>query len=207
MCVQTDYSPNMEAIRKKCIHRGKPTMAKWNFDLAHSRANFSARHMMLTTVRGGINIASGVLDFDPANPNNGSVEVTLDATTINTGVADRDGHLKSPDFLDVANFPTLTFKSTKVEMTGENTANVTGDLTIRGTSRPVVIKAEYLGAGKDAYGKEKVGFVGSTRINREDWGLTWNVLLETGGVLVGKEITIELDVQAEKVVETVAATA
>ncbi|GAB4550235.1 MAG: YceI family protein [Anaerolineae bacterium] len=182
-------------------------MAKWNFDVAHSGASFSARHMMLTTVRGAINISAGVLDFDPANPTNGSVEVTLDATSLNTGVEARDGHLKSPDFLDVANFPTITFKSTKVEMTGENTANITGDLTIRGNTRPVVIKAEYLGAGKDAYGKEKVGFIGSTRINREDWGLTWNVLLETGGVLVGKEITIELDVQAEKVVESVAATA
>lgn len=171
-------------------------MAKWNLDPAHTSAEFSARHMMVTTVRGAFEKMSGTLDFDPANPAAGSVDVTIDAASLNTRVADRDTHLKSPDFLDVVNFPTITFKSTKIEVTGSEAGKITGDLTIRGVTHQVVINAEYLGQGKNPWGITVAGFSGTTKINREDWGLVWNVALETGGVLVGKDITISLDVEA-----------
>ena len=181
-------------------------MAQWNLDPAHSSAEFSAKHMMITTVRGRLAVVGGTIDFDPANPAAASVEATLDAASINTGVGDRDGHLKSPDFLDVANYPTISFKSTRVEPTGGDKARIHGDLTVRGTTHPVVLEAEFLGAGKNPFDQsERAGFIASTAINREDWGLTWNVALETGGVLVGKEIRISLDIQAIKVTETVTA--
>jgi polyisoprenoid-binding protein YceI len=171
-------------------------MALWIFDPAHTSAEFSARHMMVTTVRGKFEKVSGTLEFDPANPTAASVEARIDAASLNTGVADRDNHLRSADFLDVANYPTITFKSTKIEMTGENEARITGDLTIRGVTRPVVIDAEYLGQGKNPWGKTVAGFSGRAKINREDWGLTWNVALETGGWLVGKDINITLEAEA-----------
>lgn len=170
-------------------------MAIWNIDPAHATAEFSARHMMVATVRGRFAPPTGTLEFDPANPAAASVEATIDATTLTSGQADRDAHLKSPDFLDVANFPTITFKSTKVEVTGENEANVTGDLTIRGITKPVTLKAEYLGSATDPWGNTKAGFTAETKINREDWGLTWNVALEAGGVLVGKDIKLSIDAE------------
>ena len=179
-------------------------MPTWNFDPAHTSADFSARHMMVTTVRGKFEKISGTLIFDTANPEQASVEVTIDASSLNTGVTDRDNHLRSADFLDVANFPTITFKSTKVEKTGDNEGTITGDLTIRGVTRPVTIKAEYLGQEKNPWGITVTGFTGTTKINREDFGLTWNVALETGGVLVGKDINIALDVEAQLVTETAA---
>jgi len=170
-------------------------MPTYMIEPAHTQAAFSVRHLMITTVRGNFDKLSGTLQYDPANPEASVVEVAIDAASINTGVADRDNHLRSADFLDAATYPTLTFKSTSVKMTGTDTADITGDLTIRGVTRPVVIKAEKLGEAKDPWGNTKIGFAGKTKINREDWGLTWNVALETGGILVGKEVTIELDVQ------------
>lgn len=171
-------------------------MPTWNIDPAHTTVEFSVRHMMVATVRGSFQKVSGALNFDPDNPANSSVEVTIDAASIDTRVADRDNHLRSPDFLDVANYPTITFKSNKIEVTGSESGKIYGDLTIRGVTRPVVINAEYLGQNKSPYGMTVAGFTGTTKINREDWGLTWNVALETGGVLVGKEINISLDVEA-----------
>jgi len=172
-------------------------MTTWLIDAAHSQVSFSARHMMVTTVRGSFKSLSGTIEFDPANPAAAQVEVAIEAASIDTGVVDRDNHLRSPDFLDVASFPTITFKSTRVEPQGSDRARIYGDLTIRGVTREVVIEAELLGQGKDPFtGSTKVGFAGRTTINREDWGLTWNIALEAGGVLVSKEIRIELDVQA-----------
>jgi polyisoprenoid-binding protein YceI len=172
-------------------------MALWKLDPAHSKSDFSVRHMMVTTVRGSLPVADGTINFDPANPAAASVEVILDAAAISTSIADRDNHLRSPDFLDVANHPHISFKSTKVEVTGENTGKITGDLTIRGVSKPVVLEAEFLGQQKNPFTQaHTVGFTASTKINREDWGLTWNVALEAGGVLVGKEIKIEIDAEA-----------
>jgi polyisoprenoid-binding protein YceI len=180
-------------------------MATWNIDTTHAHAEFSARHMMITTVRGGFKNVSGTVVFDPANPAAASVEAIIDTTTIDTGFADRDNHLKSPDFLDIANYPTITFKSTKVEPKGDNEAKIHGDLTIRGVTKPVVLNAEFLGAATSPFGDERAGFSATTQINREDWGLTWNMGLEAGGVLVGKEIKITLDLEVIKVPETVQA--
>ncbi|MFN8452363.1 MAG: YceI family protein [Anaerolineae bacterium] len=177
-------------------------MATWKFDPAHTTVSFSARHMMVTTVRGQFAAPTGVLVFDPENPAASSVEATIDTTTLSSGVADRDKHLRSADFLEVDKFPTITFKSTKVEVTSDNEARVTGDLTIRGVKRPVTLNAEYLGLVNSPFGDKRAGFVASTKINREDWGLTWNVAIEAGGVLVGKDIKIELDVEAILIPET-----
>lgn len=181
-------------------------MAKWTFDLAHTSADFSARHMMITTVRGGFKNVTGGIDFDPAHPENASVEAVIDTTSMtSTGVVDRDNHLKSPDFLDIAVYPTITFKSTKVEASADGTsAKVTGDLTIKDVTRPVTLDVEYLGQVNSPFGDVRAGFAGSTKINREDFGLTWNMALEAGGWLVGKDITINLEVEAIKVPEPAA---
>jgi polyisoprenoid-binding protein YceI len=177
-------------------------MATWKLDPAHTVAAFSGRHMMVTTVRGTLGAVTGTIEFDPANPAAAKVEATIDTAGLNSGVADRDNHLRSADFLDVANHPTITFKSTRVELTDGNTAKVYGDLTIRGVTRPVVINAEYLGQTPSPFGDTRAGFSGTTKINREDWGLTWNMAIEAGGVLVSKEIKIELEAEAILVPET-----
>lgn len=182
-------------------------MAIWKLDGAHTVAAFSARHMMITTVRGTLGTVSGTIEFDEAHPENARVEAVIDATGLSTAVADRDNHLRSADFLDVANYPTVTFKSARVEVTGDNTAKVYGDLTIRGVTRPVVVDAEYIGRTVSPFGDTRVGFTGTTRINREDFGLTWNMAIEAGGVLVGRDIKIELDAEAILVPETESAPA
>lgn len=173
-------------------------MAVWNVDTAHAQASFAARHMMITTVRGSFNKITGTINFDPANPTAASVEVVIDTTSMtSTGVEQRDQHLQSPDFLDVANYPTMTFKSTSVEPYDNGSkAKISGNLTIKGVTKPVVLDAELLGQGKTPFGTTVAGFNGKTKINREDFGLTWNMALETGGWLVAKEVTIELDVEA-----------
>lgn len=180
------------------IHnQGESKLTQYSFDPAHSNADFSVRHMMITTVRGGFKEVSGILNFDKDNSANSSVEATIKADSIWTGVADRDGHLKSPDFLDVANHPEITFKSTSVNMKGDDKADVVGDLTIRGVTNPVTLNVEFLGEAKNPFtGTATVGFTASTQINRETFGLTWNQALETGGVLVGKDIKITLDIEA-----------
>jgi polyisoprenoid-binding protein YceI len=181
-------------------------MATWNLDPTHSAAEFSARHMMISTVRGGFRNITGTLEFDPANPAAARVEAVIQTSEMtSTGLADRDNHLKSPDFLDVANFPTITFKSTRVEPVGDNRAKIYGDLTIRGVTREVVLDAEYLGQASGPWGGQMAGFTGSVTINREDFGLTWNMALEAGGWLVSKDVKITLDVEAVKVVETATA--
>jgi polyisoprenoid-binding protein YceI len=181
-------------------------MPVWTLDPSHTVAHFSAKHMMITTVRGTLAVTGGKIDFDPANPAAASVEATIDATTIASGDPNRDGHLKSPDFLDVATFPTITFKSNGVESAGENKARVTGDLTIRNVTRPVTMDVEFLGVGKNPFDQtERAGFEASATINREDFGLNWNVALEAGGWLVGKEIKLNLEVEAVKVTEAVPA--
>lgn len=179
-------------------------MAQWNFDPNHSAANFSARHMMVSTVRGSFNKIEGTLEFDPANPATAHVEAVIDvASMTSTGVEQRDQHLLSPDFLDVAKYPHLTFKSTRVEINKDGSeAKVYGDLTIKDVTREVVLDVDFHGQGTTPYGQAIAGFSAKTKIDRENFGLTWNVALETGGWLVGKEIKIELDVEFIKVVET-----
>lgn len=167
----------------------------WQLDPSHSSIQFVARHMMLSKVRGEFEKFAVDLHLDPAHPENASVEARIEASSINTRDAQRDAHLKSPDFLNAAEFPELVFKSTGIEKTGEAEARLHGDLTIRGVTKPVVLDVTYLGASKSPWGATALGFEASTKILREDWGLTWNVALETGGWLVGKDITIQIEAE------------
>ncbi|MBC8171785.1 MAG: YceI family protein [Anaerolineae bacterium] len=182
-------------------------MPRYNLDPTHSAADFSARHMMITTVRGSFRNVTGYLDFDPANPAAAYVEATIETNQItSTGLQQRDDHLKSADFLDIENYPVITFKSTKVEpYNGGSNAKITGDLTIRDVTKAVTVDAEFLGESKSPFGTTNIGFTGTTKINREDFGLNWNMALEAGGWLVGKDITITLDVEAILVTENVPA--
>ncbi len=174
----------------------------WNLDLSHSEVTFAVKHMMISTVRGKFNTFSGTIDFNEADPANSAIDVSIDVASVDTRDEKRDGHLKSGDFFDVAQFPAMTFKSTKVEKLSETTAKVTGDLTIRGVSRPVVLDVTYAGQAKSPWGTVSAGFSATTRVNRKDWGLTWNVALETGGVLVGEDVTIAIEAELVKQPET-----
>lgn len=170
----------------------------WQIDSAHSEINFSVRHMMISKVRGTFESFSGSVNFDESNPTNTTVDISIDAAGINTREDQRDGHLRSPDFLNADEFPTLTFKSTKVEQIDENNGKLYGDLTIRGVSKPVVLDVEYAGQAKSPWGTTSAGFSAKTSINRNDWGLTWNQALETGGILVGDKIAIEIELELVK---------
>ena len=171
-----------------------PTTGTWDIDATHTTVGFSARHLMAARVRGSFKTFSGKIDITDT-PETSSVQVSIDAASIDSGVGDRDNHLRSPDFLDVENFPSLEFVSTEVRaMTGGY--QVDGNLTIRGTSRPVTLQMQYLGVMTDPWGNEKALFSATTEINREDFGLTWNAPLEAGGWLVGKNVEIEIEVQA-----------
>jgi polyisoprenoid-binding protein YceI len=176
-------------------------MSEWKFDPAHTSVTFAVRHMMVTTVRGQFQQVSGSLHFDPKNMAASSVEAAIVVNSLTTGAADRDNHLRSADFLEVANYPEITFKSTRVELTNDSTGKVTGNLTIHGKTLPVKLDVEYLGQIDSPFGDTRVGFTATVKINREDFGLTWNRALEAGGVLVGKDITINLDVEAARVAE------
>jgi polyisoprenoid-binding protein YceI len=173
----------------------------FQIDNSHSEIQFSVRHMMVSKARGVFEKWSGVVALDPANPAATTVDITIEAASINTKDAQRDGHLRSPDFLNVEQNPSIGFKSTKVEVTGDNTAKLYGDLTLAGVTKPVVLAVEYQGNAKSPWGTVSYGFSGSTKINREDWGLTWNAALETGGVLVGKEIQIDIELELVQVAE------
>lgn len=171
----------------------------WTLDAAHSAAEFTAKHMMITTVRGRIAELRGTIALDEANPDRSTVEVELDAASIDTRSEQRDGHLRSGDFLDVERFPVITFRSRRVE--GASTRDgarfrVVGELTIRDVTREVTLDATYEGRGRDPWGGERVSFSADTTIDRRDFGLTWNAALETGGVLVSNEIRIHLEAQA-----------
>ncbi len=164
-------------------------------DPTHTRLGFSTRHAMVTTVRGQFTEFSGTAHVDSADPAASSVEVTIQVASVDTGVADRDGHLKSPDFFDAEQFPTMTFKSTAVVVEDGNWL-VTGDFTIKDVTNPVTIEFEPTGSAKDPFGNTRIGFEGAAVINRKDWGLSWNAALETGGVLVSDKIKLEFDVSA-----------
>jgi polyisoprenoid-binding protein YceI len=168
----------------------------WNIDPVHSHAQFKVKHMMVSNVKGEFTPISGTLKLDIADLSNSGIEASIDATTINTRDAQRDAHLKSADFFDVEKFPTLTFKSTRAAKKGDGWLAVAGDLTIHGVTRNVVLEVEGpSGPMKDPWGNTRIGFSATTRINRKDFGLTWNTVLETGGILVGDDVTITLDVQ------------
>ncbi len=167
----------------------------WNIDSAHSSVTFSVRHMMIANVRGQFDQVTGSVEFNPQRPAESSVDVRIAAASINTREPQRDAHLKSPDFLDVENFPEIIFKSRKVEVIDETKGRVTGDLTIRGVSRPVTLDVVYAGMSRSPWGANVAGFTATTNINRKDWGLTWNVALETGGFLVGDNINITIEIE------------
>lgn len=165
-------------------------------DASHSRLGFSARHAMVTTVRGAFKEFEGTAKIDTANPAASSVNLTIQVASVDTGSADRDGHLQSGDFFDAATFPTITFVSTKVEREADADWLITGDLTIKGVSKPVTIEFESTGSARDPFGNLRVGFEGAVAVNRKDWDLTWNAALETGGVLVSEKIKLEFDISA-----------
>ena len=167
-------------------------------DAAHSRFGFVARHAMVTKVRGAFNEFEGTATIDGANPSNSSVAITIDVASIDTRNGQRDDHLRTNDFLDVATYPKITFTSTAIEHDGGDLFNVTGDLTIKDVTRSVTIPLEFQGSAKDPFGNDRIGFEGELVINRKDWGVTWNVALETGGVLVSDKVTLEFEISAIK---------
>jgi polyisoprenoid-binding protein YceI len=173
----------------------------WTLDPAHSAVTFSTKHMMVTTVRGGMQIRDFDLDFDPDDLAASSVRVSLDVASIDTGQAMRDNHLRSADFFDAEKFPVIDFVSTRIEADGDGYA-IRGDLTIRGVTRPIVLEAEYAGTVPNMKGGRSAGFSARTKINREDFGLTWNVALESGGVMVSKDVKIEIDLEVVSAEQT-----
>jgi len=170
----------------------------WAIDPAHSEINFSVRHMMISTVRGRFEKFSGTVNFDEAVPARSTVDVQIEAASVNTKEAQRDGHLKSPDFFEAEKYPYVTFKSKRVQVVDGQHAKLLGDLTIRNITKEVVLDVEYSGQAKNPWGKTSAGFSAQTKINREDWGLTWNQSLETGGVLVSKDITLNIEIEIVK---------
>lgn len=172
------------------------TITTWSIDPSHTLIEFGVKHMMVTTVKGRFTGVEGTITVDEQNYANSHAEIIIDAASITTGNEQRDGHLRSADFLDVETYPTITFNSTRVEPTSDTTFDVTGDLTIRGTTREVTLPVELNGRGTTPYGQEVAGLSTETKINRSDFGLNWNVALETGGVLVGPTAKIAIELEA-----------
>ncbi|MEU9477209.1 YceI family protein [Streptomyces sp. NPDC048191] len=170
----------------------------YSIDPAHTTIGFTARHAMVTNIKGGFQDFSGTLHLDGADPSRSTATLEIKMGSIDTGNADRDGHLKSPDFFRTDEFPTMTFRSTKAEALGGDDYRITGDLSILGVTKPVTIDLEFNGAAKDPFGNERVGFEGKAEILRSEWGLTWNATLETGGVLVSDKIKLHFDISAIK---------
>jgi polyisoprenoid-binding protein YceI len=171
----------------------------WNIDPAHATAEFKVKHMMISNVKGQFSKVTGVLTHDESEPANSRVEVSIEAASIETRDAQRDAHLKSADFFDVEKFPTLSFKSTDSKVVGDGELIVRGDLTIRGITRKVTFQVEGpTPPAKDPWGNTRIAVSATTKINRKDFGLAWNAALETGGILVGDEVTITLDIEFVK---------
>ncbi|POX39813.1 polyisoprenoid-binding protein [Streptomyces sp. Ru73] len=170
----------------------------YTIDPAHSSIGFTVRHAMVTNVRGSFAEHEGVLHLDGSNPAASTATIDVRIDSIDTGIADRDGHLKSADFFDAEKYPLMTFRSTAVEQTGSETYRITGDLTIKDVTKPLSIDLEFNGAATDVYGAERVGFEGSAEILRSEWGLTWNAALETGGVMVSDKVKLTFDISAVK---------
>jgi polyisoprenoid-binding protein YceI len=192
MIVEKELSMSTLAVPQTAI-------TTWNIDPAHSVAEFKVKHMMISNVKGHFSRVSGSLTLDQSNLTNSRVESSIEAASIETRDAQRDAHLKSADFFDVEKFPALTFKSTRVKVEREGELSVEGDLTIRGVTRQVVFSVEGpTPPAKDPWGNTRIAVSATTKINRKDFGLTWNAALETGGVLVGEEVTITLDLQFVK---------
>lgn len=171
----------------------------WKIDPAHSSAEFKVRHLMISNVKGAITGITGDLQEHATDSSLSSIEAALDVSTLNTNDAQRDGHLKSADFLEVDKYPKITFKSTKVERKGDEEYAVTGNLTMHGVTKPVTLKVEGpTPPQKDPWGNTRIGLSATTKVNRKDFGLTWNAALETGGVMVGEEVHISIDLELIK---------
>ena len=170
----------------------------WQIDTSHSSVDFSIRHMMISTVRGTFERFSGTVEADEANPTAALVDVQIEVASINTRDEKRDAHLRSPDFFDVDTYPSISFKSKRVERTNDDRGKLIGDLTIKDVTREVVLDVEYAGQSRSPWGTTSAGFSATTKINRKDWGLNWNVALETGGVLVADEVKIHIEVELVK---------
>jgi polyisoprenoid-binding protein YceI len=177
----------------------QPLTGDYALDASHSRLGFVARHAMVTKVRGSFDEFEGRAYIDSTQPANSHVELIIQVASINTRNAQRDEHLRTNDFFDASNYPQITFKSTTVETADENTYRLTGNLTIKDITKPVTVDFQYTGTARDPFGNTRAGFEGTTTINRKDWGVEWNAPLETGGVLVSENITLELEVSAIKV--------
>ena len=171
---------------------------EYTIDPSHSHIGFVARHAMVTKVRGAFSAFSGQGYFDAEDPTRSHLELTIDVDSIDTRNADRDAHLRTNDFFDMAQFPEIVFRSTAVELAGPATYRVTGDLTIKGVTRPVTFDLEYTGSATDPFGNHRLGLEGSVTVNRRDWGINWNAALEAGGVLVSEKVVLEFEISAVK---------
>lgn len=174
------------------------TKTIWAIDAGHSLAEFGVKHMMVSTTKGRFADIAGAITLDEQDVTKSSVDVTIQAASLTTQDEKRDGHLKSPDFFDVATYPAITFKSTKVEARGSDKLQITGDLTIRGVTRPVTLDTEFNGRGTTPWGTEVIAYSAETSISRKDFNLNWNVALEAGGVLVGDKVKITIEAEAIK---------
>lgn len=174
----------------------KRTTSLWRVDPAHSSVEFAVRHMMLYTVKGSFKGISGTLALDESNPEGSRVDAEIDAATIDTGVPDRDNHLRSPDFFDVARFPTLTFRSVRIEADGADSGKLQGDVTIHGVTHSITLGVSYLGEIRDPSGSRRRGYSAEGALSRKDFGMVWNQVLDAGGVLVGDKIKIILNIEA-----------
>ena len=174
-------------------------MSIYQLDPAHSNVQFSVRHLMVSNVRGTFSGVTGTVNYDPANPSAATVEATIDVNSINTNDEKRDGHLKSPDFFDAAQYPTITFKSKKVEKTGDGSFKVVGDLTIRGVSKEETLTVEDVSnETKDPWGNTRIGAAAKTKVKRSEFGLTWNAPLEAGGVVVSDDVKLDFELEFVK---------
>jgi polyisoprenoid-binding protein YceI len=183
------------AVAQSPSVRELPAPGTWTLDPGHTDVSFTARHLMVTKVRGRFPLASGSITIAP-NPLDSSVEATIDVANVDSGDAARNEHLRSADFFDSADHPTATFRSTKVEAEGDGTYRLLGDLTIKDVTRPVTLELEYLGTISSPWGDQRAGFSATTEVSRKDWGLEWNVVLEGGGVVVSDKVRLQIDAEA-----------
>ncbi len=177
------------------------SLKSWDIDLAHSNIGFTVRHLVVSKVRGRFNKWAGSLRFDAEQPERSSVEVQIDAASVDTGEPQRDAHLRSADFFDVERFPHLTFRSSEVKRVADGVFSAAGELTLHGVTQPVVLEVEYGGSLKDPWGKQRAGFTASATLNRKDFGVSFNQVLDTGGLGLGDKVTISIDIEATQSAE------